>query len=354
MGVREYLVPPVTLEVRLKAVRVHAADDLRVEKLPEPEVGPGEVLVRIAYGGICGSDLGYWSKGVSGTAVLKHPLVLGHEVSGTVAAVGADVTDLTNGQAVTIHPATACGACVYCLSGRTNLCPTVRYLGSAAFDPHQDGAFSEFTVVPAAQIRVLPEGLSLRTAAVAEPLGVALHAVRRAGDLSGRTVLVNGCGPIGALIVAAARIAGPAMIIVADLSTRSLAVGAGMGADAVVDLSSGQALPHDVDVAFEASGAPPALAGVIASVARGGVLVQVGNLPPDPRPIALGALVSREIDYRGAYRMVDEISDAVAVLAGGLDVEPLLTHTFALDEAAEAFAAAADRGTGSSKVLLEL
>ena len=166
----------------------------------------------------------------------------------------------------------------------------------------------------------------------------------------GRTVLVNGCGPIGALIIAVAKAAGAATVIAADLFTDTLAIAAAMGADEVRDLSV-DSLPEDVDVAFEASGAPAALGPVVTATARGGILVQVGNLPTADIQVSLGHLVTREIDYRGSYRFVDEISDAVNLLADGLDVSPILTHEFPIEDAVKAFETAADRRSGSSKVL---
>jgi L-idonate 5-dehydrogenase len=126
-----------------------------------------------------------------------------------------------------------------------------------------------------------------------------------------------------------------------------------MGADEVRNLSL-DSLPEDVDVSFEASGAPAAIGAVIGATARGGILVQVGNLPTSGIHVSLGNLVTREIDYRGSYRFVDEISDAVRLLADGLDVSPIMTHEFAIDDALKAFETAADRSTGSSKVLLKL
>lgn len=340
----------------MKAVVAHGAGDLRVEDLPDPEPGPGEVLVRMAWGGICGSDLSYWRHGSSGTAVMSEPLILGHEVSGWVAGFGpgADGAGWAVGDPVTVHPATVVGAgqLPARLAGRTNLHAMVRYFGSAAFTPHTPGGFAEYRVVRVDQLRAVPDGVDLRAAAVAEPLGVALHAVRRAGTVAGYSVLVNGCGPIGALVVAAARAAGAATIIAADVAPYPLEIARRMGADAVVDLSAGEALPTDVEAVIEASGAPAAVGPVLAATARGGVVVQVGNLPVGPQPTELAALVTREIDYRGSYRFVDEISDALELLADGLDVEPLLTHTFALERAVEAFTVAA--GTNSGKVLLDL
>ena len=182
----------------------------------------------------------------------------------------------------------------------------------------------------------------------------ALHAVSIAGSVQGRSVLVNGCGPIGALVVAAAKARGASLITAADLSPSSLQIAKAMGADEIVNIAAGETLPTDVEVAIEASGAPRALGGVIASVQRGGVLVQVGNLPAGEVSAALGNIVTREIQYRGSYRFVDEISDAIKLMSTGIDVSPLMTHSFDLTDAVEALAVAADRSTGSSKVMLKL
>jgi L-idonate 5-dehydrogenase len=322
----------------VKAVVVHGANDLRVDDLPDPVPWEGEVLVAMEWGGICGSDISYWRNGASGTAVLKHPLVLGHEVAGRIAGVGAGVTGLDVGQRVTVHPATAAGG----------------YFGSAAFDPHTDGGFSELRVVRAEQIRTLPDGVGTELGALAEPLAVAMHAVNRAGDLSGRDVVVNGAGPIGSLVVAAAKYAGAATVIAADVADAPLSIATAMGADGVVNLAGGDELPADVELAFEASGAAAALGSVLHATARGGTVVQVGNLPGKPVPASLGDLVTREITWIGSCRFVDEITDAVAAMDDGLDVTPLITHRYPINEAADAIAVAADRSSGSGKVLIQI
>lgn len=340
----------------MRAVVVHGPGDLRVDEVPAPVAGPGEVVLDVEWGGICGSDLSYWRHGAAGTAVLREPLVLGHEVAGRVRALGPDVTGVPVGLPVAVHPATpeADGVLPPRLAGRDNLHSRVRYLGSAAFSPHTPGGFAEQLAVRVDQLRPLPAGVDTLHGALAEPLGVALHAVRRAGDVAGRDVLVNGAGPIGALVVAALKHAGARSVVAADLSPASLAVARAVGADGVVDLAAGEPLPDDVELAFEASGAPAALGAVLHAVARGGTLVQVGNLPGEPAPAVLGDLVTREITWVGSYRFVDEISDALLAMAAGLDVSPLVTHRFPLADAAEALRTAADRSTGSSKVLLQL
>jgi L-idonate 5-dehydrogenase len=322
----------------VKAVVVHGANDLRVDDLPDPVPREGEVLVAMEWGGICGSDISYWRNGASGTAALKHPLVLGHEVAGHIAGIGPGVSGLSVGQPVTVHPATASGG----------------YFGSAAFDPHTEGGFSELRVVRAEQIRALPSTVDTERGALAEPLAVAMHAINRAGDVRGRDVLVNGAGPIGSMVVAAAKYAGAATVTAADVADAPLKIAKAMGADGVINVGAGEDLPADVELVFEASGAAAALGAVLHATARGGTVVQVGNLPGKAVAASLGDLVTREISWIGSYRFVDEITDAVAAMENGLDVTPLITHRYPINEAAEAISVAADRNTGSGKVLLQL
>jgi len=339
----------------MKAVVVHGANDLRIDERPEPVPGPGEVVLDVEWGGICGSDLSYWRHGASGTAALKSPLVLGHEVAGRIAQLGAGVEHLEVGQPVTVHPAELVGDGIMParISGRTNLYPQIRYFGSAAFDPHTDGGFSERKVAKAFQIRPLPDGVDTLHGALAEPLAVAMHAVSRAGNVAGRDVLVNGAGPIGSLVTAAAKFAGARTVIATDINDASLRIAKAMGADEVLNVSD-NALPADMELVFEATGIPAVLGGVLGATARGGTIVQVGNLPGAPAPAALGDLVTREITWIGSYRFVDEITDALQAMAEGLDVSPVITHKFDIEAAVEAMRTAADPAADSSKVMLRL
>ena len=339
----------------MKAVVVHGANDLRIDERPEPVAGPGEVVLDVEWGGICGSDLSYWRHGASGTAALKSPLVLGHEVAGRIAQLGAGVEHLEVGQPVTVHPAELVGDGIMParISGRTNLYPQIRYFGSAAFDPHTDGGFSERKVAKAFQIRPLPDGVDTLHGALAEPLAVAMHAVSRAGNVAGRDVLVNGAGPIGSLVTAAAKFAGARTVIATDINDASLRIAKAMGADEVLNVSD-NALPADMELVFEATGIPAVLGGVLGATARGGTIVQVGNLPGAPAPAALGDLVTREITWIGSYRFVDEITDALQAMAVGLDVSPVITHKFDIEAAVEAMRTAADPAADSSKVMLRL
>ncbi|QIE57407.1 L-idonate 5-dehydrogenase [Pikeienuella piscinae] len=332
----------------MRAIVIHAPKDLRIEERETGAPGQGEVRVRLAVGGVCGSDLHYYNHGGFGAVRIREPMILGHEVSGHVEALGPGVTGLSEGDLVAISPSRPCGRCRYCAEGLRNHCLDMRFYGSAMPFPHIQGAFREHLVAGASQC-VKAEGLSPGVAAMAEPLSVCLHAVRRAGEMIGKRVLITGCGPIGALAILAARRAGAAEIVVTDLAAEALAHGRRAGADRVADIGAEpEALaPYGADkgwfdVHFECSGAPSALAAGVAALRPRGVLVQVGmggdmNVP-------MQAITAKEIDLRGAFRFHEEFAFAVGLMRDGLiDPAPLITHTMKLDDAEAAFTTANDR-----------
>ncbi|MEV6835147.1 L-idonate 5-dehydrogenase [Streptomyces sp. NPDC051133] len=333
---------------------IHGAGDLRIEELPEPEPGPGQALVAVRYGGVCGSDLHYWRHGGVGDFRLREPMVPGHEMVGTVVAYGADASGPAPGTDVAVHPATPCGTCPECADGRANVCRDTRYLGSAARFPHVQGALAARVAVPAGQLRALPDGLGPRRAALAEPLSVALHAVRRAGEVAGRHVLVTGAGPIGCLVVAAAKAAGAARVTVTDLVPEALRYAAVAGADTLVraDDPADAGWPGEVDLAVEASGVPAGLDTCVRLVRRGGAVVQLGMLPPGHSPFAGNLVVSREIELRGAFRFDAEFDEALELLAARGEFDGLISAVVPVAAAGAAFALAADRER-SCKVLLD-
>lgn len=333
---------------------IHGQGDLRTEKLPVPTPGPGQALVAVRYGGVCGSDLHYWRHGGVGDFRLREPMVLGHEVVGTVVSYGDGASGPAVGTAVAVHPATPCGVCPECADGRRNVCRDTRYLGSAARFPHVQGGFAAQMVVPAEQLRPLPAGLELRRAALAEPLSVALHAVRRAGDLRGRHVLVTGAGPIGCLVVAAAKAAGAGHVTATDLLPEALRYASAAGADTVVraDDPDDAGWPAEVDTAVEASGVAAGLDTCLRLVRRGGVVVQLGMLPSGRSPFAGNLVVSREIELRGAFRFDGEFDEALELLAAEPVFDGLVSAVVPVREAESAFTLAADRSR-SCKVLLD-
>ncbi|WGH80213.1 L-idonate 5-dehydrogenase [Jannaschia ovalis] len=333
----------------MRAIVIHAAHDLRLEERPDPgPPGPGQVRIRMAAGGVCGSDLHYYNHGGFGAVRLRQPMILGHEVAGHVDALGAGVEGLSEGQLVAISPSRPCGTCEYCLRGQPNQCLNMRFYGSAMPFPHIQGAFRDVLIAEATQCAPA-DGLSAGEAAMAEPLAVALHALRQAGGLVGKAVLVTGCGPIGLLTVLAARRAGAERIVATDLAGFPLDMARRLGADDGLDLKADpealrpwQREKGQFDAAFECSGAAPALAGAIAALRPGGVLVQLG-LGGD-MPVSMQALTAKELSLKGSFRFHAEFHAGVSLMRKGLiDVTPLITHSLPLDAATDAFTIAGDR-----------
>src|SRR5512134_4124632 len=221
-GWRRTRSPPLRGANAMLACRIHAKEDLRIEAVDTPAVGPGEVLLRLGAGGICGSDIHYYFEGRNGSFVVREPLIPGHEASATVAAVGPGVVRVKVGDKVAVSPSHACGACDYCREGREQLCRKMRFLGSASLYPHVQGMFSEYFVLGERQCYPVAGDVSLGELAFAEPLAVALHAVHRGTDLVGKSALITGAGTIGCLTVIAARLAGAAKVTVSDVLDRPL------------------------------------------------------------------------------------------------------------------------------------
>ena len=345
---------------QMKAVVIHSTNDLRVEsQAPAPVPAQGEVRVDILRGGICGSDLHYFHHGGFGTVRLKEPMILGHEVSGRIAEVGAGVSGLAVGDNVAINPSVPCGECEYCQRGKRNQCLDMRFFGSAMRFPHQQGLFRQSVTLPAQQAVKLGAGTDLGHAAIAEPFAVCLHAVAQAGDFRGKRVLVSGCGPIGCLTVLAAAQAGAAEIIATDLSPSPLAIAARMGAGQTIDLSADPtgldllAAPKGtVDVVFECSGNVHGIAAACRVVRAGGTIVTVGLGPDVPMP--LGLIVTKEINMIGSFRFDEEFALAVQMIDRGVvDVSPLITGTFPIEASLAAFTLASDRAR-AMKVQIDL
>lgn len=330
----------------MRAIVIHAARDLRVEERDIEALGPGQVRLRLATGGVCGSDLHYYNHGGFGAVRLKEPMILGHEVSAFVEEPGA--SGFAKGQLVAVSPSRPCGGCRFCLEGLPNQCLNMRFYGSAMPFPHIQGAFREVLVADASQC-VDASGLTPGEAAMAEPLAVTLHATGRAGGMLGKRVLVTGCGPIGVLTILAARRAGAAEIVATDLSDFTLALAAKVGADRVINtgaspdaLAGYGAEKGYFDVLYECTGVAAALAGGIAALRPRGVILQLG-LGGD-MSLPMMSITAKELELRGSFRFHTEFAVGVGLMQKGLiDVKPLITHTVGLDEAERAFRLASDR-----------
>ena len=261
---------------------------------------------------------------------------------------------LKPGDKVAVNPSHACGQCDYCLGGRFNLCRRMFFLGSASVFPHAQGLFRERFVLGQAQLTPVHEDISLGELACAEPLSIGLHAVHRAGVLTGKTVLITGGGTIGSMCVIAARLAGAAQVMVCDIAERPLAIAQQVGADRVIrsDQVDAASLADIADISIEAAGSPAALATCLAATRRGGRIVQVGTLPAEGVQFPANSIMARELDYVGAFRAAHAFDWAVQYLrTRRVDVRPLLSAQLPLSRAAEAFALAADRSR-STKVQL--
>ncbi|WP_298921986.1 L-idonate 5-dehydrogenase [uncultured Roseobacter sp.] len=332
----------------MKSIVIHGQRDLRIEETSVAAPGIGEVQIAIATGGICGSDLHYYNHGGIGAIRVKEPMILGHEVSGHVIALGPEVDGLSLGQLVAVSPSRPCLACSYCHEGALNHCLNMRFYGSAMPFPHIQGAFRQMLVADQKQCAPA-EGLTAGEAAMAEPLAVCLHGARQAGELLGKRVLVTGCGPIGLLCILVARRAGAAEIVATDLTDFTLNMARQNGADRAINsmedpeaLKAYEADKGTFDVLFECTGAAPALAGGIAALRPRGTIVQLGMGGDMTLPVQ--AITAKELKLCGSFRFHAEFFTGVELMKKGLiDVKPLITQTLPLAEAVKAFDLASDR-----------
>lgn len=346
------------MRLRCMCLVIHAPDDLRLDEQDAGEIGPGQVLVKVGMGGICGSDLHYFHNGGFGTVRIKEPMVLGHEVAGTVVAVAPGVESVRIGDKVAVNPSRPCGACKFCLEGLPNQCLDMRFYGSAMRTPHVQGAFRNMLLCEATQCVKVADHVPLRLAALAEPFSVGLHGVSRAGPLLGKRVLVSGCGPIGVLAIAAARVHGAAEITATDVVDEPLAIARAMGADNAINVAQDKAWVSrysadkgTFDVMLECSGNERALRDGLEVMRPRGVVVQLG-LGGDVS-IPQNMVVSKELSICGSFRFHAEFALAVKLInEGRVDLSPVVSHTFPMLQARQAFELASDRQK-AMKVLID-
>ncbi len=319
-----------------------------LEDRATPQAGPGEAVIDVAAAGICGSDL----HGYTGASGRRTPgIVMGHEVSGTVVEVGAGAASAV-GRSVVVFPLLTCGTCEWCQAGAEQLCLGRSYIGI-----HRDGGFAEQLLLPASNLVALPAGLGLVEASLAEPAAVAVHAIARAPDLDGANILVTGAGPIGLLIAQAAmRLGRAASVVNTEISPARREVAAELGLRTVDPTTEGwleelrETTGGGVDVVFEAVGSGPTFeAGVAATRTRGCVVLVAGWQTVE---VALGSLVTRELETRGTFNFSRAEFEAALELLARIDAGALVTDRVALAGAPAAFARlAADQG-GSLKAVI--
>ncbi|MFC6976720.1 NAD(P)-dependent alcohol dehydrogenase [Halomicroarcula sp. GCM10025709] len=321
--------------------------EFELEERPRPSPGPDDVLVAVRDVGICGSDIHYYEHGRIGDYVVEEPLVLGHESAGEVAAVGENVTGLAPGDRVALEPGVPCRRCAHCKRGDYHLCEDVTFMAT----PPHDGAFAEYVAWPADFAYKLPDSVSTAAGALCEPLSVGIHACRRGDIGTGDTVLVTGAGPIGLLVMEAARAAGATDVLVTDVVAEKLTRAEARGADLAIDVTEADletAVDEytdgvGADVVVEASGATPSIQSTFDAVRRGGTVVLVGLADEATVPVDVLELIDNEIDVAGSFRYKNTYDAAVALLAdGSVDVEGLIDFEAPLDGIDDAFGRAMD------------
>lgn len=317
--------------------------DIRLEDTDIPEPGPGEVQLCMQHVGICGSDVHYWQHGAIGDFVVKAPMVLGHEAAGIVSKLGQGVTTLKVGDRVAIEPGVPCRSCMDCKKGRYNLCYDMKFCAT----PPYHGNLARYYVHAADFCYKLPDYVSTEEGALLEPLSVGVHACRRAGVTLGSKVLICGAGPIGLVNLLTAKACGASQVCVTDLDEKRLQMAKQLGADFVVKVTSKE--PKEMagqieecfgekpEITIECSGAPPSIKTAIFSTRSGGCVVLVGLGPAEVTMPIVDAAV-REVDIRGIFRYVNCYPTALAMVASGkVDVKPLITHRFSLEQTMDAF-----------------
>nr|AZL95671.1 sorbitol dehydrogenase [Antheraea pernyi] len=318
--------------------------DLQLVQTPIPEIDDDEVLLKMDCVGICGSDVHYWQTGACGSFVMKEPMIMGHEASGVVAKIGPKVKNLKVGDRVAIEPGVPCRYCEFCKSGRYHLCPDMRFCAT----PPIHGNLVRYYKHAADFCFKLPDHVSMEEGALLEPLAVGIHACNRGGVTAGHVVLVLGAGPIGLLTMLTAKAFGASKVLITDILQSRLDFARELGADhtLLVTRESNEAdlvmkihelLGGHPDVSFDASGAQATVRLSLLATKSGGVTVLVGMGAPE-QTVPLGGAVSREVDIRGLFRYVNDYPTALALVASGkINVKPLVTHHFGIEESLEAY-----------------
>lgn len=321
-----------TVPESMRASVLVRAGELRVETRPVPKPDRDQVLVRVAAVGVCGSDVHYYREGRIGDYVVAAPLILGHEASGRIVAVGTDVDPGRVGQRVSIEPQRCCRVCAYCKRGEYNLCPDIEFYAT----PPVDGAFCEYVVIQADFAHPIPDTMSDSAAALLEPLSVGIAAVGKARVGVGSRVLVAGAGPIGIIAAQVARAYGAATVVVTDPVPGRRELAARLGATVTCAPGDPALDAEDFDAFLDATGVSAAIRDGIGRLAPGGAAVLVG-MGEDDMVLPVGFITSREITVTGIFRYHGTWPTAIELVERGrVDLDTLVTGDFTLDEVDDA------------------
>ena len=317
------------MDTTMRASVLTGPQSIELQERPVPSPGPDEALVQVGSVGVCGSDVHYYKHGRIGSMVVQGPLVLGHEVGGTIVDVGDDIDRDRIGQRVALEPQRPCRRCRHCKAGRLNLCPSMEFFAT----PPIDGAFCDYMTLPADFAHPVPDSLSDAAVGLLEPLSVGLWANHKGGTTAGSRVFITGAGPIGALAALSARAMGATDIVVSDLVESRRSRITELASARAVDPTAGfDPAELEADVFLECSGATPALLDGLNALRPGGAAVMVG-LGDEHIALPVQDISVREITLTGIFRYVDTWPAAIALVASGrVDLDALVTAQFGLDE----------------------
>ena len=341
----------------MKALLLSEYKKLELTDIPTPAIGPEDILVQVKACGICGSDIHGWD-GSSGRR--QPPLVMGHEASGVVAAVGSSVKNFTEGDRITFDSTVWCGKCHFCLAGRPNLCDARMVLGVSCDDYRRYGCFAEYVSVPARICCKLPDSLSFEHAALIEAVSIAVHAANRTPVSLGDTAVVVGSGMIGLLVIQAIKQKGCSRVIATDINSQRLEVAKKLGADVTINVSEEDPVARvkeltngrGADVALEVVGATSTIKSAIECTRKGGSITIVGNLAPTIE-LPLQSVVTRELNIFGTCASSGEYPACVDLLASGMiKVEDLITAKAPLEDGHDWFSRLYEGEPNAMKVVL--
>ncbi|CAG7942188.1 unnamed protein product [Penicillium olsonii] len=336
-----------------EAFVLHPGGKFTFEERSKPTIqSPRDVIVQVMATGLCGSDVHYWQHGRIGRYVVEKPITLGHESTGIVVESGSSVEGLTVGDRVALEPGIACNTCNHCRNGRYNLCKDMRF----AATPPYDGTLARYYRVPAECCFKLPSHISLRDGTLIEPLSVAVHSSRLAGNMQEKSVIVFGAGPVGLLCCAVARAFGASKVIAVDVVPARLASASNYGATHTYQMTSGKpdenaadllaaaGLGLGADIALDATGAEPCLNCGILALAQGGTFVQVGLRKPN-LSLPVGQICDKEVVFKGSFRYgPGDFQLAIGLLdSRRVRLDGLVTHEFEFAQAENAFENVAGR-----------
>jgi 2-desacetyl-2-hydroxyethyl bacteriochlorophyllide A dehydrogenase len=346
----------------MKAIIIQGPGDIRMTEVEKPKAGPLDILIKVAYSGICGTDLAILDGDMSFVrdGLIRYPVRIGHEWSGIAEEVGALVTDIRHGDRVVADNVVTCGVCEQCVAGRPDLCRSARAVGTVNC---WDGSFAEYMLMPRRHVYKLPDDISLEEAALIEPSTIAFSGLKHCGLKADSSILINGTGPIGLAAVAIAKNMGISNVMLAGRKQIKLDIGKKMGADTSVDVTANDLKTfvmlntkgYGADAVIETSGSIGTIGNCLEVIRPGGILALIGFYETmlDDFPIDYFVLNRiHMIGIAGELGLVPEVIDMIS--AKGLDLMPMITHRYDFDEAAEAIRTAKEKNNVKIKMMVKV